>query len=71
VKNLSPHPDKIMWQRAPLKAPQGYFEARMNQLTVGDTAPDFALPNQDGVVYKLSDIYRAQNVLLVFNIGFI
>lgn len=42
----------------------------MNRLTVGDTAPDFALPDYTGTLFKLTDIYRSQNVLLVFNIGF-
>jgi peroxiredoxin len=42
----------------------------MNRLSLGDIAPDFALPNHEGKIFKLSDINRSQNVLLVFNIGF-
>lgn len=43
----------------------------MDRLSVGDTAPDFALPDHEGVIFKLSDVYRLQNVLLVFNLGLI
>jgi peroxiredoxin len=43
----------------------------MNRLIVGERPPDFSLPDQHGVVHELSDINRSQNVLLVFNIGFI
>lgn len=44
---------------------------QMNHLSVGDTAPDFTLSNHEGELFKLSDVYRAQNVLLVFNLGFV
>jgi len=43
----------------------------MNHLSVGETAPDFTLPNHEGEFFKLSEIYQTQNVLLVFNLGFI
>lgn len=43
----------------------------MDRLSTGDIAPDFSLPNHEGVLVKLSEVYRTQNVLLVFNIGFI
>jgi peroxiredoxin len=43
----------------------------MSRLSLGDTAPNFALPNHEGAVFKLSDVYRTQNVLLVFNLGFV
>lgn len=43
----------------------------MNRLSIGEPAPDFALPDHAGVVYQLSDVHRSQNVLLVFNLGFI
>ena len=43
----------------------------MKRLTVGDTAPDFALPDHRGEMYRLSNLTAAQHVLLVFNLGFI
>lgn len=42
----------------------------MEYLKVGDLARDFALPDQDGKIIKLSEQYTKQNILLVFNIGF-
>ncbi len=42
----------------------------MNYLSVGDAAPDFTLPDYTGALFKLADVCRSQNVLLVFNIGF-
>lgn len=42
----------------------------MDNLTVGDPAPDFSLPDHQGILFKLADVHRSQNVLLVFNIGF-
>lgn len=42
----------------------------MKRLSVGDPAPDFALPGADGSLVRLSDVYRQKNVVLVFNIGF-
>src|SRR5579863_9109950 len=35
-------------------------------LKVGDKAPDFALPNQDGDTVKLSDYLGKKTVVLVF-----
>lgn len=35
-------------------------------LNVGDRAPDFALPDQDGRVVKLSDFKGKKNVVLAF-----
>ena len=43
----------------------------MNRLSVGDLAPDFALPDHTARLFKLSDLARQQNVLLVFNLGLI
>lgn len=43
----------------------------MEFFSAGDMAPDFSLPNHEGSQLRLSDLYRAQNVLLVFNIGFL
>jgi peroxiredoxin len=43
----------------------------MNRLRVGARPPDFSLPDQHGNLHTLSEIYRSQNVLLVFNIGFV
>lgn len=42
----------------------------MGKLVIGDTAPDFALPNHQGSLIQLSNIYQQQHVLLVFNLGF-
>jgi peroxiredoxin len=42
----------------------------MKRLSVGDSASDFSLPNYFGVMITLSEVCQAQNVLLVFNIGF-
>ena len=43
----------------------------MDRLRVGDTAPDFALPDHQQQVFKLADLYPTHNLLLVFNLGFI
>lgn len=43
----------------------------MQRLSVGDTAPDFMLLDHNGVAFKLSDLYRSQNMVLVFNLGFV
>jgi peroxiredoxin len=42
----------------------------MKQLLVGDKAPNFVLPDHQGKLHQLSDIYQEHFVLLVFNIGF-
>jgi len=42
----------------------------MKKLVIGDSAPDFALPDHQGTIIRLSDIVQQQNVLLVFNLGF-
>jgi len=42
----------------------------MKKLSVGDTAPDFALPNHQGTLIRLSDLIQQKNVMLVFNLGF-
>ncbi len=42
----------------------------MSNLELGDLAPDFSLPDHQGAMIKLSEIFLSQNVLLVFNIGF-
>ena len=46
------------------------WRCHMKKLVIGDSAPDFALPNQQGTIIRLSDIVQQQNVLLVFNLGF-
>lgn len=43
----------------------------MKHLAVGDTAPDFMLPDHEGTLFTLSELYSEQNVLLVFNLGFV
>jgi peroxiredoxin len=42
----------------------------LKRLVVGDLAPDFLLPDKDGNLIRLSEVYSKKNVLLVFNIGF-
>ena len=42
----------------------------MEKLSLGDLAPDFSLPDHEGNLIKLSDLYQHHHVLLVFNIGF-
>ena len=42
----------------------------MEQLRVGDTAPDFKLPDHNGTLHQLSELLKTKNALLVFNIGF-
>ncbi len=36
------------------------------ELKVGDRAPDFALPDQNGTVVKLNDFRGKKNVVLAF-----
>ena len=43
----------------------------MNRLSIGHPAPDFALPDHQGALYRLSESYKTQSILLVFNLGFI
>lgn len=43
----------------------------MKRLSVGDRAPEFTLTAQQGESFTLSELYRTQNVLLVFNLGFV
>ncbi|MFW6069732.1 MAG: hypothetical protein ACOC9X_01700 [bacterium] len=43
----------------------------MKRLSVGDPAPEFTLTDQQGKSFTLSELYRTQNVLLVFNLGFV
>ncbi len=42
----------------------------LNHLSIGDPAPDFTLPNHEGTLFKLSDLFASRSVLLVFNLGF-
>lgn len=42
----------------------------MTKLKIGDTAPDFTLPDHTGKSWHLAEIIQTQNALLVFNIGF-
>jgi peroxiredoxin len=43
----------------------------MKHLSVGDIAPDFSLSDHTGKVFRLSEMRQEQNVLLVFNLGFV
>jgi len=38
----------------------------MPKVNVGEKAPDFSLPNQDGDIISLSDYYKKKNVVLFF-----
>jgi peroxiredoxin Q/BCP len=38
----------------------------MNRLTVGQTAPDFSLPDQSGQIVHLSELLKQSSVLLYF-----
>lgn len=42
-----------------------------HRLSVGDFAPDFALPNHEGNLVSLSEVLKQRNALLLFNLGFI
>ena len=37
-----------------------------NQISVGDEAPDFSLPSQDGGVVRLKDLLKTKEVVLYF-----
>jgi len=43
----------------------------MERLIVGERPPEFSLPDQQGVLHTLSEMTCSQNVLLVFNLGFV
>lgn len=43
----------------------------MTHLALHDPAPDFTLPDHQGRLVTLSDLYASQYVLLVFNLGFV
>jgi peroxiredoxin len=43
----------------------------MSRLSVGDIAPDFTLPNHEGILVSLSEVLKNHNALLLFNLGFI
>lgn len=43
----------------------------MGRLSAGDVAPDFALPNHEGALVRLSDVLQRHHALLLFNLGFI
>jgi len=46
--------------------PPQQASAPRSQLKVGDTAPEFSLPDQEGKPVKLSDFLGKQNVVLAF-----
>ena len=43
----------------------------MSHLSVGDVAPDFALPDHQETRVILSEVLKKQRALLLFNLGFI
>ena len=43
----------------------GIFSKTNVELKVGESAPDFSLKDQDGVIHKLSD-YRGKQVVIYF-----
>jgi peroxiredoxin len=43
----------------------------MSRLSVGDAAPDFALPNHEETSIRLSEVLKRHRALLLFNLGFI
>ena len=43
----------------------------MTRLSVGDVAPEFALPDHEGNPVKLSEMLGSHKVLMVFNLGFV
>ena len=47
-----------------------FRRSQMGKLSDGDTAPDFSLPNHQGIMIRLSDLVQQKNVMLVFNLGF-
>ncbi|MBW6467089.1 MAG: peroxiredoxin family protein [Brevefilum sp.] len=42
----------------------------MEKLKIGDSAPDFSLPNHQGEIVQLKKMLQDHPLLLVFNIGF-
>jgi len=46
------------------------MENLMEQLLVGENAPDFELPDHTCTMHRLSELLKTKNALLVFNIGF-
>jgi peroxiredoxin len=46
------------------------LEDFLEKLNIGDSAPDFSLPNHQGEIIQLSKMLQHHPILLVFNIGF-
>ena len=42
----------------------------LEKLALGAIASDFSLPDHEGKIFTLSDLYQNHHILLVFNIGF-
>lgn len=43
----------------------------MSHLSPGAAAPEFALPNHEGILVSLSDVLREHNAFVLFNLGFL
>lgn len=54
----------LEWRKIVSEHPNAFVVVK-----VGQTAPDFALPNTDGAVYRLSQATAVQPVILVFYRG--
>ena len=57
------HPGIALW--VGLMAALTPLAARAADVEVGQPAPDFALPDQDGKIHRLND-YRGKTVILAF-----
>ncbi len=61
MKDLNP----LKWEILRFTQNDGFREDSMNRLNIGDPAPEFALPDQEGRTLKLSD-FQGKKLLLYF-----